>query len=341
MITLLPPRLRIINFPKSHIVQVTHAIVKILLFTDTNASDYFFSFTENAYGISIVADEKAIEHDFLPALEAANCPVLDVANGVFRVLQVDEEYGQELGGKRISEISEPLAEGRFSILYISTYQTDFVLVSEPKLYQVMQALRDYGCDGLETYGESEYPNIPITAIEAEEEEEEDLVASAGSLSPVDPTQFMLDINVLDNDLQCVGLNRHHRAGWVHTVLKTLCYPDLVHSGSDSSTLDQRFCSFVNTNEDVSLIADTHILDTFAESTLMRDQDAAGLRVIQVHFSGSNIERCGIVRHVSKPLAIEAKINMFYLSTFKTANIIVSTDDLDRAVAILAPSKTIR
>lgn len=73
---------------------------------------------------------------------------------------------------------------------------------------------------------------------------------------------------------------------------------------------------------------------------MRDQDAAGLRVIQVHFSGSNIERCGIVRHVSKPLAIEAKINMFYLSTFKTANIIVSTGDLDQAVAILAPSKAI-
>lgn len=212
-------------------------------------SDYFFSFTENAYGISIVANEKAIEQDFLPALEAANCPVLDVANGVFRVLQVDEEYGQgkpmdatqkrrrtmtlimesaELGGKRISEISEPLAEGRFSILYISTYQTDFVLVSEPKLYQVMQALQDYGCDSLETYGQDEYANIPTTTAEKEQVELEEQAL----LSPVDPTQFMLDINVLENDLQCVGLNRHHRSGWVHTVLKTLCYPDLVHSGSE-------------------------------------------------------------------------------------------------------------
>ena len=134
----------------------------------------------------------------------------------------------ELGGKRISEISEPLAEGRFSILYISTYQTDFVLVSEPKLYQVMQALKDYGCDGLEAYGECEYSNIPTTAEEEEEGQEE----SEEPLSPVDPTQFLLDINVLENDLQCEGLNRHHRSGWVHTVLKTLCYPDLVHSGSE-------------------------------------------------------------------------------------------------------------
>ncbi len=71
---------------------------------------------------------------------------------------------------------------------------------------------------------------------------------------------------------------------------------------------------------------------------MREEDAAALRVIQVHFSGSNVERCGIVRHVSKPLSIEANINMFYLSTFMTANIIVSADDLERAVDILSPDK---
>lgn len=60
--------------------------------------DYFFSFTENEYGISIVANEKAIEQDFLPALEAANCPDLGAPSGIFRVLQVDDEGGQ--GKKR-------------------------------------------------------------------------------------------------------------------------------------------------------------------------------------------------------------------------------------------------
>lgn len=98
---------------------------------------------------------------------------------------------------------------------------------------------------------------------------------------------------------------------------------------------KRFCSFVATNEAISLIADTHIIDTLDESYLMKEEDAASLRVIQVHFSGSNVERCGIVRHVSKPLSIEAHINMFYLSTFMTANIIVSAHDLDRALAILS------
>lgn len=91
----------------------------------------------------------------------------------------------------------------------------------------MQALLDYGCDSLEEYGQEESANVPTAEEQMEQEEKE-----SESRSPVDPTQFLLDINVLENDLQCVGLNRHHRSGWVHTVLKTLCYPELVHGGSE-------------------------------------------------------------------------------------------------------------
>lgn len=141
----------------------------------------------------------------------------------------------ELSGKRISEISEPLAEGRFSILYISTYQTDFVLVSEPKLYQVMQALRQCGFEIEEEYEDGEYSNIPnITEEEAEAvaDDDEEKVHEKRSSSPVDPTQFLLDTNVLVNELQCVGLNRHYRSSWVLTVLKALCYPKLVPSESE-------------------------------------------------------------------------------------------------------------
>lgn len=35
----------------------------------------------------------------------------------------------DASGKRISDLSEPLAQAKFSIFYMSTYQTDFVLVS--------------------------------------------------------------------------------------------------------------------------------------------------------------------------------------------------------------------
>ncbi|KAI8064805.1 uncharacterized protein B0P05DRAFT_554408 [Gilbertella persicaria] len=243
----------------------------------------------------------------------------------------------ELGGsgKRISEISEPLAEGKFSILYISTYQTDFVLISEPKLYQVMKALRQHGFD-IESDDDSVDNDIEQDTIE---EGDDPLSQNTQPLSPtVDPAQFLLDTSVLVNELQCVGLNKHYRSNWVQTVLKILCYPELVQSDCEDDY--KRFCSFVATNEDISLIADTQIVATFEESSLMLEQDASAQRVIQVHFSGSNIERCGIVRSISKPLSMEANINMLYLSTFMTANIIVSADDLERAVHILSPQKNL-
>jgi hypothetical protein len=190
----------------------------------------------------VVANESVIERDFLPALEAAGCPDLGAPTGVFRVLQVDDEGGQginlnmksvrakvlklfdlDFSGRRICEISEPLAEGRFSILYISTYQTDFVLVSEVKLSSVVQVLRQ---DGFEV--EEEYDEYGDSIKEEEEEYLEEELVNNRSLSPVDPTQFLLDTNVLDNQLICVGLNRHFRTDWVTTVLKILCYPDLTH-----------------------------------------------------------------------------------------------------------------
>lgn len=71
------------------------------------------------------------------------------------------------------------------------------------------------------------------------------------------------------------------------------------------------------------MADQAILDLFEEEALFQEQDTVPLRVIQVNLAGTNLDRCGIVRSISHPLATEAHINLLYLSTFKTANIIVS------------------
>lgn len=92
----------------------------------------------------------------------------------------------------------------------------------------MQALRQCGFEIEEEYEDGEYSNIPNIT----EEEVEAVADDEESSSPVDPTQFLLDTNVLVNELQCVGLNRHYRSSWVLTVLKALCYPKLVPSESE-------------------------------------------------------------------------------------------------------------
>lgn len=85
----------------------------------------------------------------------------------------------------------------------------------------------------------------------------------------------------------------------------------------------RFVSYTATSEGISVLADKHILDLFEEESIFQDEDSVPMRVIQVNLGGSNLDRCGIVRSISHPLAGE-HINLWYLSTYKTANIIVST-----------------
>lgn len=93
-------------------------------------------------------------------------------------------------------------------------------MSENKLHSVINALRQAKFE-VESDGFDEIASYSYIV----EEEEDDAIDIP--LSPVDPTQFLVDTEVLVNELQCVGLNRHYRSDWVTTVLKILCYPDLM------------------------------------------------------------------------------------------------------------------
>lgn len=115
MITILPSRLKLLHFPRSQLPHVTHAIVKACFFQDIKDPEYFFSFTENAYEISIAANQSIIDNDILPFLHATSSNDMGTSPDIFRVMQVDDADGQDASGKRISDLSEPLAQGKFSI----------------------------------------------------------------------------------------------------------------------------------------------------------------------------------------------------------------------------------
>jgi hypothetical protein len=87
--------------------------------------------------------------------------------------------------------------------------------------------------------------------------------------------------------------------------------------------DTRFFSYTASYDGVSLIGNQNILDLFSDEAIFQDEASKRYRVIQVNLAGSNLDRCGIVWSISHPLATEAHINLLYLSTFKSANILVS------------------
>lgn len=70
------------------------ALLTIKIFNRHDSSHYFFSFTENAYEISIIASKEIIDNDFIPSLAMAQCHDMRSSNDCYRVLQVDDEGGQ-------------------------------------------------------------------------------------------------------------------------------------------------------------------------------------------------------------------------------------------------------
>lgn len=84
----------------------------------------------------------------------------------------------------------------------------------------------------------------------------------------------------------------------------------------------RFFSYTASSDGISLLANETILNLFEQDAIFRDEQAQTYRVIQVNLAGSNLDRCGIVYSISHPLAAEAHINLLYLSTFKSANVLV-------------------
>ncbi|KAH8553353.1 hypothetical protein BGW37DRAFT_465482 [Umbelopsis sp. PMI_123] len=353
-IFILPARLKLLHFQKPQLPLVAHALIKACLLSDATDPSYFFSYTENSYEISIVASVECIENDFLPLLSSDSFNGVQVSQDVYRVLQVDDEGGQDCSGKRISDLSAPLAQAQFSIFYMSTYQTDFVLIKDIKLAEAVASLISHGFDFDQESVDEELGNL--NDVHLQPAGVSDIVQKTEEMQLHADLAQSWEQTVLDNELRCVGLNKHADAAtWCITVLKILLYPDMIEGyrlvkkkmlrmlvsvyctymlAIRRDTNTPRFFSYTSTCEGVSLMTDQYILDTFEENIICGTEDETPLRVIQVNLSDSNLDRCGIVRSISHPLATEAQINILYLSTYTTANIIVSAGDLEQAKTIM-------
>lgn len=95
--------------------------------------------------------------------------------------------------------------------------------------------------------------------------------------------------------------------------------------------DTRFFSYTASSDGISLLANQNILSLFEPDAIFQDEESQTYRVIQVNLAGSNLDRCGIVYSISHPLAAEANINLLYLSTFKSANVLVNIGKLKQFV----------
>ncbi|KAJ1311045.1 hypothetical protein OPQ81_009550 [Rhizoctonia solani] len=142
-ITVLDVALRLCTIPRSRLPETTHYVVKQFL----RQRPTFLNITLNTSELSIFAEQSTLE-DFRPLarrgrLGARSGAPVEISKETWSVLQIDEDkFGD--AGTRVCEISAALARAGISILYQSSYMSDFILVKSSSLPSVIALLAHAG-----------------------------------------------------------------------------------------------------------------------------------------------------------------------------------------------------
>uniref|UniRef100_A0A8B9NH83 Cytosolic arginine sensor for mTORC1 subunit 1 n=1 Tax=Accipiter nisus TaxID=211598 RepID=A0A8B9NH83_9AVES len=153
---ILEHRVRVLSLARRGLWLYTHPLLK-LLFLPQRCRCKFFSLTETPEDYTIMLDEEGFKE--LPPSE-----FMQVADSTWLVLSVVSN-GREPSGCQATGVTKiarsviaPLAEHHVSVLMLSTYQTDFILVRERDLPVVIHTL----AGEFDIYKEESGERVPVT-----------------------------------------------------------------------------------------------------------------------------------------------------------------------------------
>uniref|UniRef100_A0A9L0JEY4 Cytosolic arginine sensor for mTORC1 subunit 1 n=1 Tax=Equus asinus TaxID=9793 RepID=A0A9L0JEY4_EQUAS len=133
---ILEHRVRVLSLARPGLWLYTHPLIK-LLFLPHRSRCKFFSLTETPEDYTLMVDEEGFKE--LPPSE-----FLQVAEATWLVLNVSSHSGAAVQAAGVTKIARsviaPLAKHHVSVLMLSTYQTDFILVREQDLSKVIHTL---------------------------------------------------------------------------------------------------------------------------------------------------------------------------------------------------------
>ncbi|KAG6817864.1 hypothetical protein H0H87_001696 [Tephrocybe sp. NHM501043] len=149
-ISLLPSSLSLVHIPRSRITHLSHPILKQVLRPDPT----FLNITCNEVELSLFADESILE-DFEPIARKDRRKQRTQSNS-----STGRRGSHNNSGARVNEVSAPLATAGISILYQSSYMSDFILVKESRMQEAMSLLAEAG---FEIYSSTDTQTSPINA----------------------------------------------------------------------------------------------------------------------------------------------------------------------------------
>ncbi|KII94998.1 hypothetical protein PLICRDRAFT_47989 [Plicaturopsis crispa FD-325 SS-3] len=163
-IALLPVSLGLVHVPRSRLAQLSHPVLRQIL----EPKPTFLNVTCNEIELSLFAEHSLLS-DFEPIARrdrqrrrsrsgsvagaqrkhtaTSSVEPVEISYDRWNVLQIDSHSDQlDNSGARVHELSAPLAAAGISILYQSSYMSDFIFVKETRLQEVMTLLGSAGFD---------------------------------------------------------------------------------------------------------------------------------------------------------------------------------------------------
>nr|XP_023415006.1 cytosolic arginine sensor for mTORC1 subunit 1 isoform X2 [Loxodonta africana] len=282
----------------------------------------FFSLTETPEDYTLMVDEEGFKE--LPPSE-----YLQVAEATWLVLNVSSHSGaatavQAAGVTKIARsVITPLAEHHVSVLMLSTYQTDFILVREQDLSVVIHTL----AQEFDIYREVGGEPVPVARYESSNGFPRAQHGPSPTVHPVQSPQNRFCVLTLDPEtLPAIAT----------TLIDVLFYshsaPKEAASGSpEPSSIP--FFAFSLIEGYISIVMDAETQKKFPSDLLLTSSSGELWRMVRIGGQPLGFDECGIVAQIAGPLAA-ADISAYYISTFNFDHALVPEDGIGNVIEVL-------
>ncbi|XP_072792229.1 cytosolic arginine sensor for mTORC1 subunit 1 isoform X1 [Taeniopygia guttata] len=217
----------------------------------------------------------------------------------------------------------PLAEHHVSVLMLSTYQTDFILVRERDLPVVIRTL----AGEFDIYKEESGECVPVTCDDI----------SNGFLKPKPPASPTLHPVQSPQTRFCVLTVAPDTLPAIATMLIDVLFYS--HSppwdaATGSQDLDSiTFFSFSLIDGYISIVMDADTQKRFPSDLLLTSSTGELWRMVRIGGQPLGFDECGIVAQIAEPLAA-ADISAYYISTFNFDHALVPEEGIAEVIQLL-------
>ncbi|XP_015280815.1 PREDICTED: GATS-like protein 3 [Gekko japonicus] len=323
---ILEHRVRVLSIARGGLWLYMHPLLKMLLLPQRSRCK-FFSLTETPEDYTVILDEEGFKE--LPPSE-----FLQVVDSTWLVLNVLSNGSssaniQPIGVTKIAKsVIAPLAEHNVSVLMLSTYQTDFILVREKDLPVVIHTLEGE----FDIYKEVNGEPVPANCDEASNGFLKPKQAVNATVHPVQsPQNRFCILSVAPDSLPAIATILIDVLFYSHSSQSECSRGCAAWSGKESRLL--RCPSLGRCQPAVSHLKIFHFSPRFPSDLLLTSSSGELWRMVRIGGQPLGFDECGIVAQIAEPLA-DADISAYYISTFNFDHALVPEEGIDHVTEVL-------